>query len=323
MKTPHVIGLLTSHAALVLLGFWLAGHASSDRPERERDASPRLLEKSVGKGGDPSSTNPILRASGADFRAAWDEMILGNRSSSGEPHWNSINFFVDWCAVDPEGAVKGLGRLYAPRFAHNYLSNAIGSYGAELAPALAKHWRELRYLPDYKVSFALGNSFAALAAKDPEAAAALTNGLPAGTRKDIYGSLFGKLEMDALRRTVDGLSASREGDKGEMESLWSAAATAVDAADPKQGVWEWLVRADCSEARNALAVEGMNKSARSENWGMFFDAMTQLDAAAQAEVREQLRERLANGQGRAKSIRAIAGECQRRGMDDWAEGLSP
>lgn len=323
MKTPHVIGLLTTHAALVLLGFWLAGHAPSDKPGITFDAKPRLPENSVGKGRDPNSPNPILRASGADFRAAWDEMILGKRSSSGEPHWNSINFFIDWCAVDPEGAVKGLSRLYAPRFAHNYLSNSIGSYGAEMAPALAKHWRELRYMPDHKVEWALGSSFAALAAKDPEGAAALTNGLPSRMRSGIYRNLFSKLELDALRRTVDGLTASRDGGKEEITALWDAVADAVDVADAKRGVWDWLVRAESPEARRALAEEGMIKSARSENWGTFFDTMALLDAGAQAEVREQLRKRLASQQGNAKSAKAIAEECQRRGMEDWTAGMSP
>lgn len=320
MKATHAIGLLASHAALALLGCWLAGLEPSDKSGPERARIPRQTGNSVMKAQDPNSPNPILRASGADFRAAWDEMILGDRSSSGEPHWNSINFFIDWCAVDPEGAVKGLSRLYAPGFAHNYLSNAVVSHGPELAPVLVKHWRELRYLHEHKVRFALGHSLAALATKDPEGAAALTNTLPAGSRSEIYRNLLGKLDMDGLRRTVDALSDSRDGDKKEKEALWSAVAVAVEKADPKRGVWDWLIRADSPEARCAMTEEGMKKSARGENWGPFFDTVVQLPPAAQAEVREAFRQRLASMFGSTNSKQDVAEECRRRGIEDWTEG---
>jgi hypothetical protein len=80
-----------------------------------------------------------------------------------------------------------------------------------------------------------------------------------------------------------------------------------------------LVRADDPEARRALAAQGMIKSARAENWGPFFDTVTGLEAGVQAEVREQLRQRLASRQASSKSATAIAGECKRRGMDDWTQ----
>jgi hypothetical protein len=164
MKRRTVFLLLMSHLGLALLGAWLAG-----RGEREAVAAlpvPVAPAPTSPPSVDPSSANPILRASGADFREAWDEMITGPRGGSGEPHGNSINFFIDWCRVDPEGAIRGLARLHAPRFAHNYMSNAILYHGAELAPALVKHWRELRLMPEYKVEHLMGRSLNALAKED-------------------------------------------------------------------------------------------------------------------------------------------------------------
>lgn len=323
MKILRMAGLLASHAALAVVGFQLAGKAPADPRGAERDPRPAVPASIQETRTEPASPNPILRAGAADFRAAWDEMILSKRGTSGEPHWNSLNFFVDWCAVDPEGAVRGLSRLYAPRFAHNYLSNGIGSYGAEMAPALAKHWREIRYLPDYKVEFALGKSLNALAKSDPEAAAGLTKGQPPGMRADIYSNLFSHLDLDAIRRTAAVLSAPPSIDGDEATRMWDAVADAVDAADSKQGIWDWLVRADHPKARRALVEEGMMKSAREENWGPFFQAVNHLDPDAQAEVREQFRERLSSGEGWNKFSSVIADQCRRNGIDDWSEGIKP
>ena len=323
MKSPHLTGLLASHAAVALLGFALAGKASVAKPDGGRDAKPALPENSVRREVEPISPNPILRASAADFRAIWDEMILGKRDSNGELDWNSINLFLDWCAVDPEGAVRGLTRLYSPEFGQNYLSNAVGTYGAELAPALAKHWRELRYFDNCDVEGPLGRSLNALAKKDPEAAADLTKQLPPGLRTSIYRNLFDHLDMEALRKTAGSLSIPVPVEKEEAAALWNAVAYAVDAADPKQGIWDWLARADDPVARRALAEQGMTKSGRAENWGPFFDTVTQLESGVQAEVRVQLRKRLASQAGNTKSTNIIAEECKRRGMDDWTAAIPP
>ena len=115
MRKRRIAMLLFSHLGLALLGAWLAGGG-----EKEAVGSvpgPAVAALLSPPPVDPTSPNPILRASRADFRAAWEEMIAGTRSTAGEPFGNSINFFVDWCRVDPEGALRGLARLYAPSFA--------------------------------------------------------------------------------------------------------------------------------------------------------------------------------------------------------------
>jgi hypothetical protein len=314
MTTPHLIGLLASHAGLALLGFSLAGKTHVAKPDGDRNGNAALPEKSVRREAKPTSPNPILRASAADFRAAWHEMIRGQQPS--------INFFLDWCAVDPDDAIRGLTKLYAPEEGESYLRNAVGSYGAELAPALAKQWREFRYLDNCDVEGPLGRSLNALAKKDPETAVALTMQLPPGLRPSIYRNLFDHLDMDALRKAVEELSASRPVEKEEATALWNAVAYAVDGADPKQGIWNWLARADDIEALRALAQQGMIKSGLAENWGPFVEAVIRLDAPVQAEVREQLREHLASQKGNSKSTTAIAEECKRRGIEDWTAGIA-
>jgi hypothetical protein len=266
---------------------------------------------------DPSSANPILRASGADFRSTWEEMISGPRGGSGEPHGNSINFFIDWCRVDPEGAIRGLSRLHAPRFAHNYLGNAILYHGAELAPALVKHWRELRLMPGYKVEHAMGRSLNALAKEDPEAAVALLGELPPGTRRKIYGTLFDRQDAATIERLVKSLPPFDPAAAQDRSSLWTAAAEAVDAADQQRGLWDWLARADDPAARRALAEAGMKKAQRGEDWSGFFGVVEQLEPAARAEMREVVRQISKNYSNSPEVNAAISAEFRRRGLEDW------
>jgi hypothetical protein len=317
MKRRTVFLLLMSHLGLALLGAWLAGGGERDEvaalpvPVAPAPTSPPSV--------DPSSANPILRASGADFREAWDEMITGPRGESGEPHGNSINFFIDWCRVDPEGAIRGLARLHAPRFAHNYMSNAILYHGAELAPALVKHWRELRLMPEYKVEHLMGRSLNALAKEDPEAAVGLLGELPPGTRREIYGTFFDRQDAATIARLVKGLPPFDPAAAEDSSRLWSAVAEAVDAADQQRGVWDWLVRADDPAARRALAEAGMKKAQRGEDWSDFFGAVEQLGPTAQADMREVVRQVAKNYGYRPEVIAAISEECRRRGMEDWFE----
>lgn len=315
MKRRTVFLLLMSHLGLALLGAWLAG-----RGEREAVAAlpvPVAPTATSLPPVNPASANPILRASGADFRSAWDEMITGPRGESGEPHGNSINFFIDWCRVDPEGAVRGLARLHAPRFAHNYLSNAIQYHGAELAPALVKHWRELRLMADYKVEHLMGRSLNALAKEDPEAAVGMLGELPPGTRQEIYGTFFDRQDAATIARLVKGLPPSDPAATGDPSRLWSAVAEAVDAADQQRGVWDWLVRTADPAARRALAEAGMKKAQRAENWSDFCGAVEQLETTVQAEMREVVRQVAKNYGYRPEVIAAISEECRRRGMEDW------
>lgn len=315
MKRRTVVLLLISHLGLALLGGWFAGGG-----EREVVAA---LPVSVSKAPsspppvDPSSANPILRASGADFRAAWEEMLTGPRGGSGEPHGNSINFFIDWCRVDPEGAVRGLARLYAPNFAHNYLSNAVQDHGAELAPALVKHWRELRLMPGYKVEHVMGRSLNVLAKEDPEAAVALLGELPPGTRRDIYRPLFDRQDVATIDRLVKCLPPYDSAVGEDKSRLWDVVAEAVDAADQERGVWDWLARADDPAARRALVVEGMKKALRAEEWSGFFGAVEQLEPAARAEMREVVRQLSKNYSNSPEVNAAISAEFQRRGLEDW------
>lgn len=307
--------LLSSHVGLAMLGAWLAG--AGEKETIAAAADPAVVAPSSPPPVDPASANPILRASGSDFRAAWDEMIAGPRGASDEPHGNSINFFIDWCRVDPEGAVRGLGRLHAPRFAHNYLSNAILYHGAELAPALVKHWRELRLMPDYKVEHAMGRSLNALAKEDPEAAADLLGELPPGMRRETYRTLFDRQDAATIARLVECLPPFDPAATDDKSRLWTAVADAVDAADQERGVWDWLVRADDPAARRALAEVGMTKAQRGEDWSGFCGAVEQLDPAARAEMREVVRQ-ISKAYGyRAEVIAAISEECRRRGLEDW------
>jgi len=315
MKRRTVVMLLMSHLGLALLGAWLAGGgeravvAALPVPVAPAPSSPPSV--------DPASANPILRANGADFRDAWVEMITGPRGESGEPHGNSINFFIDWCRVDPEGAVRGLARLHAPGFAHNYLSNAIQDHGAELAPALVKHWHELRLMAGYKVEHAMGRSLNALAKEDPEAAVGLLGELPPGTRREIYGTFFDRQDAATIARLVKGLAPFDPAATEDKSRLWTAVAEAVDAADQQRGVWDWLVRADDPAARRALAEAGMKKAQRGEDWSDFCGAVEQLEPAARAEMRDIVRQVSENYGYRPEVIAAISEECRRRGLEDW------
>lgn len=309
--------LLISHLGLALLGAWLAGGGEKQKAAETPVPVPAVAAPSSLPPVDPRSANPILRASGADFRDAWDEMLAGPRGESGEPHGNSINFFIDWCRVDPEGAIRGLARLHAPRFAHNYLSNASLYHGAELAPALVKHWRELRLMPDYKVEFVMGRSLNALAKEEPETAVGLLGELPPGTRREIYGTLFDRQDAGTIERLVKSLPPLDSSPAEDNSRLWTAVAEAVDAADQQRGVWDWLVRAENPAARRALAEAGMKKAQRGEDWSDFFGAVEQLEPAAQAEMREVVRQVSKNYGYRPEVIAAISEECRRRGLEDW------
>jgi hypothetical protein len=317
MKKRAVILLLISHLGLALLGAWLAGGGEKQKAAETPVPVPLVAAPSSLPPVDPQSENPILRASGADFRKAWDEMIGGPRGESGEPYGNSINFFIDWCRVDPEGAVRGLARLHAPRFAHNYLSNAMQDHGAELAPALVKHWRELRLMPHYKVEHAVGRSLNALAKEDPEAAVGLLGELPPGTRREICGTLFDRQDSATIARLVKGLPPAESAAAEDHARLWTAVAEAADAADQERGLWDWLVRADDPAARLALAEAGMKKALRGEDWSGFCGAVEQLEPAAQAEMREVVRQVSKNYGYRPEVIAAISEECRRRGLEDW------
>jgi hypothetical protein len=319
MKRRVVALLLSSHLGLALFGAWLAGGGKKEAVASV--AAPVVAAVFPSPAVDPASANPILRASGADFRAAWDEMLAGPRSdSSGEPHGNSINFFIDWCRVDPDGAVRGLARLHAPRLAHNYLSNATNDLGAALAPALVKHWRELRLMPDYKVEFVMGRSLNALAKEDPQAAAALLGELPPGTRREIYGTLFDRQDAATIERLVKSWPPFEPAADADKARLWTAVAEAVDAADSKRGLWDWLARADDPVARRALAEEGMKKAQRAEDWSGFCSAVVPLEPAARAEMREVVRQVAKNHGYRPEVIAAISEECRRRGLEDWFAG---
>lgn len=318
MSKRAVILLLISHLGLALLGAWLAGGGEKQKAAEMSVPVPLVAAPSSLPPVDPQSANPILRAGGADFRAAWEEMLAGPPSDNpGEPFRNSINFFIDWCRVDPEGAVRGLARLHAPRFAHNYLSNAILYHGAELAPALVKHWRELRLMPDYKVEFVMGRSLNALAKEDPEAAAALLGDLPPGMRQETCSTLFDRQDAATIARLVKCLPPSDPAAAQDNSRLWTAVAEAIDAADQERGLWDWLARADDPAARRALAETGMKKALRGEDWSGFCGAVEQLEPAARAEVREVVRQVSKKYGYRPEVVAAISEECQRRGLEDW------
>jgi hypothetical protein len=320
MKPRTLFLLLLSHVGLALLGGWMAGRSRDDSPVVAISPPPVVAKAPVSPPAGEETTNPILLATGADFRAAWDELLAGPRSSDGEPGGNSISFFMDWCRVDPDGAVQGLGRIYAPRFAHNYLNNAVDSFGAELAPALVRHHRLLRRLPGYKVQSYVGRSLCELAKQDPDAAAALTGDLPPGIRARAYGDLFYKHDTVTIQRLLKGLQPLASGASDEKAALWGAVARAVEAADPGRGLWEAMVSSTDVESRHAFVTEGMAKAYQSEDWTGFFGAVERMDPAARKDAREHLRLIVLTSGYRPEVRAAISSECQRRGLEDWLEG---
>lgn len=78
---------------------------------------------------------------------------------------------IDWCAVDPDGATQGLGRLHGPRSAEIQLRAALNYHAAAMAPALAKHWRKLQRMREYKLQFNIGWSLNEPAKNEPGTAA--------------------------------------------------------------------------------------------------------------------------------------------------------
>ncbi|MCW1923589.1 hypothetical protein OKA05_13575 [Luteolibacter arcticus] len=309
---------MLSHGALVLVGGWLAGGTRSEPAQVATLAAPAPAKPSPTPTVEEATANPILRATGADFRAAWDELLAGPRSSNGEVGGNSISLLIDWCRVDPEGAVQGLGRLHAPRFAHNYPGNAINYHGAELAPAMVKHWRKLERMDDYKVQSFLGRSLNALAKKDPDAAAALTHDLPPGMRKEVYDELFDKQDTTAIGRLLKGVPSLAPDATDERTAFWTAVAAAVDAADSKGALWDWMVSTTDVTARQAFVTEGMTKAHQAEDWSGFFDAVERMDPPRQLEVRDHFR-KVFRSAGYPEARAAISAECQRHGWEDWLE----
>ncbi|RYD47092.1 MAG: hypothetical protein EOP83_28595 [Verrucomicrobiaceae bacterium] len=319
MKPSTLALLLLSHGALILLGGWLAVLKKEADMPAPAPAPVVVVQKTPSAGSADVNPNPIFRATGADFSAAWDELMRLPRGSSGEPGGASINFFIDWCAVDPEGAVQGLARLYAPRFQHNYLSNASTYHGVELAPALAKHWRSLDRMQDYKVSFALGRSLSELAKKDPEAAATLTRDLPPGMREDVYSQLFDRQDLASIDRLLKAMPSIESASSQEKSSVWNAVVRAVDTADSKRGLWDWMAKVTDPAARKVFATEGISKAYKAEDWSGFFDAVERMGEPARAEVRGVLKESTRNTKYRPETLAAISAECQRHGLENWVE----
>jgi len=320
MKPSTLALLLLSHGALVWFGGWLAGGLKKQPDIPTSAPAPVVVvEKAPAPKSSDTNPNPIFRATGADFSAAWDELMRLPRGPSGEPGGASINFFIDWCAVDPEGAIQGLARLHAPRFAHNYLNNASTYHGAELAPALAKHWRSLERMPDYKVRFVLGRSLGELAKKDPESAAALTRDLTPGVREDVYSKLFDQQDLTSIDRLLKAMPSIDSANDQEKTRLWTAVVSAVDTADSKVGVWDWMAKASDPVARKAFATEGISKAVKVEEWSGFFDAVERMDEPARVQVRDVLRESRRNTTYKPETLAAISAECQRHGLENWIE----
>ncbi len=317
MKARFIGALLFSHLGIAWLGGWLS---SSSQGELAPPAAPGHAERHQQRAqrpAAPASPNPILRASGGDFRAAWDQMIVGARDEMGEPHENSINLFIDWCRVDPDGAVQGLGRLYAPRFVHNYLGNAINHHGALLAPALARHRGELRLLPDYRVLEAFGRSLNVLAKEDPETAAALVAAEPPAVRDSLYASLFERLDIASIERVVENLP--HQTSKHGSSRLWEAVADAVDRADPEDGLRTWVTKFDDPAAQKALAMEGFERARDTTNWTDFFYLVDAMEPSTRAEVRQAVQSHVSH-----LSLAPADREAwRRRGMEDWLADPTP
>jgi hypothetical protein len=311
MKTTTLALFLFSHGALVMLGGWLANEPKKEStpvaalPAPAKPVSPRPPEQASG--------NPIFRATAADFRAAWDELQAGARG-------DRESLFVDWCAVDPDGAIQALGRLHPPKSAQDYLRSAQMYHAAEMAPALVKHWRKLERLPEYKVQFALGWSVNELARKDPATAASLLGSLPPGMRTRAYDRVFSGLDGVVVEQLVKSMPPLPSGATEEKTALWNEVAEAVDTAGTKKELWVWMAEANDTAARRALATQGMRKASMNEDWSGFFDAVERMDANARIEMRDLVRETTSNANYRPEARAAISAECLRHGFDDWLEG---
>jgi hypothetical protein len=160
----------------------------------------------------------------------------------------------------------------------------------------------------------------ALAKKDPEAAAALTSDLPPGVRADVYSSLFDQQDIASIKRILNGLPSIASASREEKRKVWTEVAEAVDVADSQRGLWDWMAQAEDSVARQALALEGMNKAYKAEDWSGFFDAVERMDGPARAEVRDLVRQATRSNNYRPEALAAIAAECRRHGLDDWMKG---
>lgn len=310
MKTTTLALFLVSHGALVWLGGWLASESHKEAapvaalPAPEKPVSPPPAEAASG--------NPIFHATAADFRAAWDEAQAGWRG-------DRESLFVDWCAVDPDGAIQALGRLHPPKAAQDYLRSAQMYHAAEMAPALIKHWRKLERLPEYKVQFALGWSVNELARKDPTTAASLLGSLPPGMRRKAYPRVFSGLDGAVVEQLLKSMPSLPSDATEEKTALWKEVADAVDTAGTKKELWEWMAQANDTAARRALATAGMSKAYRSEDWSGFFDAVERMDATARTEMRALVRETTSSSNYRPEARAAISTECRRHGFDDWLE----
>jgi hypothetical protein len=269
-----------------------------------------------------SDPNPIFRAGAADFRAAWDQMIRGERRGYGEPHWNSINFFIDWCAIDPEGAVLGLSELYSPGFGHNYLSNAVADHGARLAPALVKHWRNLRLQQEYKVEHVMGRALGKLAGEDPDGAVGLILELPPGKRAAIYDALFQNLETATMEELAERIPAAAGLTDWERGRLWENFARELDRSDPDGGLWRWMEKTEDPVGLKELAVAGAASAARHNDWSKFLDAVAQIDEAQRPAVRDHVIATLKTYGDVRQQLPGLATECARRGLADWAQAIT-
>lgn len=319
MKTGRKILLVLSHLALIAIG-WAIGSALRPEP---KTADPKLAvrENPRPRVTAQNEPNPILRARGADFKAAWDEMLRGDRSEKGELRGFSLSIFIDWCGVDPEGAVLGLSKLYAPRFGHNYLSNAVSQHGADLAPALVKHWKSLTLQKSYKLESMIGRSLRMLAQEDPAQAADLVAQLPPGIRTKIYGKVFENLERQELEALYSRIPNSDELGDRESKALWQSFARSLDRSAPKTGVAEWLAKTDDPQARRALVEVAVERSIRNENWDDFLTALESFDATKQAAIINDTQPitDLSHSDGKHRTL--LLQSCEARGLDAIAEQI--
>jgi len=318
MKRPAHILILT-HVMLAGLGAWLALRSRPDVPPSPMVATISIPHPPVAAAaGKTCLPSKIALASPAAWRAAWEQALLGPRDRSGELMMpDDIGFFMDWSEVDPEGAIRGLAKTYAPHFAHNYIGNAIGRNGAILAPALVKHYRELKLMGDFEVHDYMGRALNKLAKDDPAQAGSLLASLPPGVRSDVYRRVFDQQDRKSLDQLYAAMPASTN--PSEAGRRTEAYAAAVDAADPEHGVWTGMVEASDPALRNAFATEGVRKALKGENWSGFFDTVEQLGPAARDEAREAMQSQLPSGAFTEKARASISEECRRRGLDDWTQ----
>ncbi|MGB1261029.1 MAG: hypothetical protein ACPG6P_13370, partial [Akkermansiaceae bacterium] len=276
-----------------------------------RGASPHQHGDSEKK--KPSSSNPIFRATSADFRALWLEQL---RSSNGKgSRGPSINLFVDWCAKDPEGAVLGLQHIWVPNFQHNYLLNAVhGPSAASLAEPLVAHWEKLDHLNKDDINFALSRSLNALTKEDPDHALALLRSLPSEIRIDVDHDFFDGLKKSTLVSIMEKTATMEEVFPNERSLMWGGMLRSVSKTTSVTEMLSMAPLMKDADVERSLIKTIIGKASRFNQWGQVL--ADESISNPESSLRKILVENLVSGYEMRRDYMLVVLACEKEG--DWS-----